>query len=268
MCSGSDLGVVMRNIKFAGRRNVNPPQRQRGVVLLIALIVLVAMMLAGIGMMRSIDTTTMIAGNVAYRQATLQAGDSGFITAYNTLLAVATNGADKIVLNFSDGTAAPAGVCPGVSAYLCSGGNVKFAGYRATPVNTCEVYPPGSPLNACPPNLLQPPNGPWWTKSANWNLAPTINVTDNSVPPNTVATVSYWIDRMCSQADTYPNGVSPSGAPQVCQTALVPGTSGGGSHQVGSYVFTSVAVFYRITTKSVGPRNTVTYSQSLVLLPE
>lgn len=248
----------MRNIKFTGRGNVSPPQRQRGVVLLIALIVLVAMMLAGIGMMRSIDTTTMIAGNVAYRQATLQAGDSAFITAYNTLLAVATNGADKIVLNSSDGTAPPAGVCPGVSAYLCSGSNnILFPGYRATPLNTCEVYPPGSPVNACPAN-----QAPWWTQSANWVNAPSINVT------NAGATVYYWIDRMCTQADTSPNGVSPSGAAQVCQTITETTTSGGGSHQVGTYVYTSVSVFYRITTKSVGPRNTVTYSQSLVLLPE
>lgn len=248
----------MRNIGFAGRRNINPPQRQRGVVLLIALIVLVAMMLAGLGMMRSIDTTTMIAGNVAYRQATLQAGDSGLTKAYNDLLAVATNnnGTDKIVLNSSDGTVAPVGVCPGVSTNLCSGSNIKFPGYRATPPNTCEVYPPGSPVNACPAN-----QAPWWTQAANWNNAPSIPVGNN------LATVYYWIDRMCTQADTSPNGISPSGAAQVCQTITETGTAKG-SLTVGSYQFTSVSVFYRITTKSVGPRNTVTYSQSLVLLPE
>lgn len=251
----------MRKIEFTGRRNFSAPQRQRGVVLLITLIILVAMMLAGIGMMRSIDTTTMIAGNVAFRQATLQAGDSGLTTAYNALLAVTNNGTDKIVLNSSDGTVAPAGVCPGVSAYLCSGSNIHFPGYRATPLNTCEVYPPGSPANACPAN-----QAPWWTQAANWNNAPSIVINDAS--NNYLATVYYWIDRMCTQADTSPNGVSPSGAAQVCQTIQETGSSGGGSHQVGSYQFTTVSVFYRITTKSVGPRNTVTYSQSLVLLPE
>ncbi len=49
---------------------------QRGVVLFIALIVLVAMTLAGIGMMRSVDTNNLIAGNLAFKNATASAGDA------------------------------------------------------------------------------------------------------------------------------------------------------------------------------------------------
>jgi Tfp pilus assembly protein PilX len=41
------------------------PARQRGVMLIIALIVLVAMTMAGIAMMRSVDTATIVAGNIA-----------------------------------------------------------------------------------------------------------------------------------------------------------------------------------------------------------
>ena len=55
---------------------VSGPRRERGVVLLIALIVLVAMTLAGIGMMRSIDTGTMVSGNIGFRQAAVATGDS------------------------------------------------------------------------------------------------------------------------------------------------------------------------------------------------
>ena len=44
-------------------------RRQEGVVLMIALIVLVAMTLAGLGMIRSIDTGTMVAGNIGFREA-------------------------------------------------------------------------------------------------------------------------------------------------------------------------------------------------------
>jgi type IV pilus assembly protein PilX len=60
---------------------------QRGVVLFIALIVLVAMTMAGIAIMRSVDTGNLISGNVAFKQATLQAGDNGIIAAINYLLA-------------------------------------------------------------------------------------------------------------------------------------------------------------------------------------
>ncbi len=42
---------------------------QRGVVLFIALIVMVAMSLAAIALMRSVDTTSAVIGNLAFRQA-------------------------------------------------------------------------------------------------------------------------------------------------------------------------------------------------------
>ena len=50
---------------------------QRGVILFIALIVLVAMSLAGIALMRSVDTNVLIAGNLAFRQATTNMADVG-----------------------------------------------------------------------------------------------------------------------------------------------------------------------------------------------
>ncbi|RZU00524.1 pilus assembly PilX family protein [Rivibacter subsaxonicus] len=51
--------------------------RQQGIVLFIALIVLVAMTLAGIGLMRSVYTSNRIAGNLAFQQAATQAADLG-----------------------------------------------------------------------------------------------------------------------------------------------------------------------------------------------
>src|SRR5262245_19064218 len=59
----------------SSRRYRNTPRRQHGVVLFIALIVLVAMTMAGIAIMRSVDTGNLISGNVAFKQNTLQAGD-------------------------------------------------------------------------------------------------------------------------------------------------------------------------------------------------
>jgi type IV pilus assembly protein PilX len=47
------------------------PTRQRGVVLFIALIVMVVMSLAALGLIRSIDTTTAVLGNLALRQAAI-----------------------------------------------------------------------------------------------------------------------------------------------------------------------------------------------------
>ena len=53
---------------------------QQGVVLMIALIVLVAMSLAGIALIRSVDTTTAVSGNVSFKQGALQEADVGIET--------------------------------------------------------------------------------------------------------------------------------------------------------------------------------------------
>lgn len=50
---------------------------QRGVVLVIALIALVALSLAGIAMVRSTDTGNVISGNMAFRTAALHTVDTG-----------------------------------------------------------------------------------------------------------------------------------------------------------------------------------------------
>ncbi|UCH49938.1 MAG: hypothetical protein JSU95_09375 [Betaproteobacteria bacterium] len=55
----------------------NLRKAQQGVVLFIALIVLVAMSMAGIAVMRSVDTNVLIAGNLAFRNAALSAADAG-----------------------------------------------------------------------------------------------------------------------------------------------------------------------------------------------
>ena len=64
---------------------------QQGVVLFIALIVLVAMTMAGLAMMRSVDTNNLIAGNLAFRNAASSAGDAA-IEAARTWLSTKTAG--------------------------------------------------------------------------------------------------------------------------------------------------------------------------------
>src|SRR5450755_883852 len=50
---------------------VAPPRRQRGVVLFVSLIVMVALSLAAIALIRSVDTTNAIVGNLAFRLASI-----------------------------------------------------------------------------------------------------------------------------------------------------------------------------------------------------
>jgi Tfp pilus assembly protein PilX len=77
----------MSNATSIPRRSATLPSRARGAVLFIALIVLVAMTLAGIAIMRSVDTTTLIAGNLAFKQGTIQSSDNGVESGFQWLMA-------------------------------------------------------------------------------------------------------------------------------------------------------------------------------------
>ncbi len=65
-----------------------PPKiarRQRGVVLFIALIAMVVLSLAGVALIRSVDTTGSVAGNIAFREAALAAANLSLEKAVDAL---------------------------------------------------------------------------------------------------------------------------------------------------------------------------------------
>lgn len=195
---------------------LSPRNKQQGVVLIIALIVLVAMTLAGIGMMRSVDTANMIAGNLAFRQSTLQASDNGINAAFAWLQA---NSGGTTLNNDNN----PSGY---------------FSAKPATEPN--------------------------WSDPVNWQNG--VNAVALPQDPLTQNTVSYVIHRMCSCASTPYNGTCPGGAANQCALYLPTGGTGtGGSMAVGSFVFQGTPqVYYRITARTVGPRNTVSTVQAMV----
>lgn len=65
--------------------------RQGGIVLPVTMIVLVAITLAGIALLRSVDTSSVIAGNLAFRQSAMASGDAGVEAAIAWLGANAGN---------------------------------------------------------------------------------------------------------------------------------------------------------------------------------
>jgi Tfp pilus assembly protein PilX len=60
--------------------------KQKGVVLFFALIALLAMSLAAVALVRSVDTSTIIAGNLALKQSATTSGDAGLEAASAFLL--------------------------------------------------------------------------------------------------------------------------------------------------------------------------------------
>lgn len=192
------------------------PRQVRGVVLFIALIVLVAMSLTGIALIRSVDTALGIAGNLAFKQATVQSADLGTKTAYDWLAARVASA----VLLTTDAA----------------------AGYFSS----------------------RPATEPDWFNLANWGTSVVLN---GGVADAAGNVTRYVIHRMCTESSTAYNG-SNAGVANQCGL-YVPVTTGstGGSMAVGSATFEGIPqVYYRVTTRVDGPRNTISIIQVSVLV--
>jgi Tfp pilus assembly protein PilX len=198
--------------------------KQRGVVLFFTLIALLAMSLAAVALIRSVDTSTMIAGNLAFKQAATTSGDAGINAAMNWL--ATTQAANNAINVLND---------------------------AAHPFNITDLAArPGYHSNVDPALNL--------TADATWDDVNNVLAgTDGSGN-----TIRYIIQRVCRTADQpiQAAGCLFSGALQdnsgqniplpqeVCQGAGCP--VAGQTPQI------------RITTRTTGPKNTVSYVQAFV----
>ena len=187
----------------------NSPSSERGVVLLVALIILVALTLAGVALIRSVDTANIIAGNLSFRESAVQAGELGTQTAITWLEG---NNITMLHSNRTDG-------------------------YSAVRVDRDIEH-----------------DEPWETF---WNRVTTArgSADGGSGAGNTVR---YVVHRLCET----------TGAPHIANCAKSPaGANTGGSFSAGGPAqIASNQVYYRITTRITGPRNTVAYLQTVVAL--
>ncbi len=191
--------------------------RQRGIVLLISLVILIAMTLAGIALIRSTDLANIIAGNLAFRQGATHAGDRGVEEAFTWLQANNGN------LLWNDVAA---------SGYSANGNDATRS--PAVGVNW-ETY--------------------WATLPAN-----RIRTLTAAQAGNTGNTVSFIIDRMCALAGDPTAGAN-------CSASTVAGVGGGSGEEGGEVALTSPSsIYYRITVRVAGPRNTVSFVQAMVTL--
>ncbi len=65
--------------------------REQGLALMVALIALVAMTMAGVALVRSIDTNALIAGNLAFRQSATLSAEQGIEAAIKTLASLSVS---------------------------------------------------------------------------------------------------------------------------------------------------------------------------------
>jgi len=207
---------------------------QRGVVLFLALIALVAMSLAAVALIRSVDTGTLIAGNLAFKQGTVSSGDSG------------PEGAIAWLSN----TAAMNGSDPRVDPLHPFNNDNIAAGYyssinEAVPLDLFATATWAAGASAPASGTLYDAQGKEYYDAA--HTKPTGN------------TVRYIIQRMCrtpnqllSENDCLFGGMVEAGMDKGIHTDYLPPPE---ANLAGSPI-------YRVTARVEGPKNTLSYIQA------
>jgi len=202
--------------------------KQRGVVLFFALIAMLAIMLAAVALVRSVDTSTIIAGNLAFKQAATTSGDAGTEAAIAWLSTVEAANSGTNVLNNP--------------AHPFNSDNAA-AGYYSN-IN------PLLSLTASSGTRIQ------WDNTDSVLVLPDPDSSGNSV--------RYVIQRVCRNANVAiqtadclfsgalqdTNGQAIPLPQDICKGVGCP--AAGQSPQI------------RITSRTTGPRNTVSYVQAFV----
>lgn len=208
---------------MSGRIGRHSVAYQGGVVLVLALVILVVMTIAGIALVRSVDTGSVVAGNLAFQQAATQAGGAGV--------------EDAIVSFLNDKTTEQLQVNDYANAYAAA----------VTNPTDWDAY---------------------WTATINPNPVTTRPVAtktcvDRSCTLPTDAagnTVTYTIQRLCQTTG------DPMLDPTGCVTSKTV-LSGGEGNSLGAgsaRLNKATQYYYRVTSRVEGPRNTLTYTQTIV----
>lgn len=210
------------------RKELRAAIRQRGVVLFFTLIALVVMSLAAVALIRSVDTSTMIAGNLAFKQSATSSGDAGIEAAVGWLALQQQNMASAGQNVFLDPSA--------LLAFNQSNAANAALGY----------YSSVRPVSQLTDGTVQ------------WNSTDSALVgTDASSN-----TVRYIIERMCTtpnQAPSTANCLFTTPASTLGDQAVV------AADQVcqGAGCLTNVqSPQLRITARVAGPKNTYSYVQT------
>ncbi|HQS58188.1 MAG: hypothetical protein B7Y56_04485 [Gallionellales bacterium 35-53-114] len=208
-------------------------KQQRGLVLFFALIALVVMSLAAVALIRSVDTSTMIAGNMAFKQAATSSSDAGIEAAGNWLLGIqAAN--------------------PGVSALL-----VTAHPFNSTNLATNPGYHSNVVLDPLLPGFID------LTSDAIWNNTNSAAV-NGGLPDATGNTIRYIIQRMCRVANT-----RAADADCLFSIQLDGGMDQGIPPQPGcndgpNCPTEDQSPQIRVTVRTTGPKNTVSYTQAFL----
>lgn len=97
----------MKNLTSSQRHFRPEPSSQRGVILIITLVAMVILLVSGIALMRSFDTSLLLAGNLSFKRDLINQAERGYsaatkaLTTGGALGADATRQTDQLANNYS-----------------------------------------------------------------------------------------------------------------------------------------------------------------------
>jgi type IV pilus assembly protein PilX len=207
---------------------------QRGISLLMVLVAITVMAFAALALLRSTDTSMLIAGNIGFQNAARGASDAGAEAAISWL---SDHAADGVLLE-----------------------DVAASGYYATSADGCD-------LTGTRTASTQDDVG--WTGAAGVNCGMSaLRATGNGIPAGYA--VDYVINRLCNAAGD-PNAVLAADGVTPMTCVRVRGGAAEGSTRSGAQ-YGAIALsgsaqhYYRITMRVSGPRRTTLFTQTFISL--
>lgn len=214
----------------------NSKARQHGLSMLLALIALLVLSLTAVALVRSVDTGTLIVGNIGFKQDAVESGNLGAERAITWLESQTTLDQDVVASGYyasSLESLDPTGAYTTVANKLALvdwDGSGNCPGISSGTYASCSTLP--------------------FPVAANINTS-VINGNE----------VQWIITRLCKSAGPF-SDTNPCTRPG---TAGATTASDRGEITAGGRISDSVSgPYYRIVVRSAGPRNTVSYTETMV----
>lgn len=234
----SELAMLKTNTNF----NIVRRAKQQGVVLFIAMIALVVMSLAAVALIRSVDTNSLITGNLSFKQTSITSA-SYAIEGFTQFLAT------KSFDNEDD--AAYSAVDDRTNGYYASCNNNVT---QSAPANICD--------------------GARLTNAATWKAGVTSKLPElaSLSSPGKDAygnTIEYIVERMCTTAGMSVKKIDQDMDPTTACLKVIREPEGFSLNVKtmplagGIKPYANIPI-YRITVKVTGPKNTTSFVQAFI----
>jgi Tfp pilus assembly protein PilX len=222
-----------------------PSREQRGISLIFALLALVALSLATLALVRSVDTSSTLLGNVAFKQDATVSGDQA------SRLAVAWLKANVTSLD-ADASA---------SGYYASTKEVNDDGTKTLVDSTGQQLP----ATLVTRKLID------WSTGQD-GLCPyaatgtyascSIRSANADISASTTNTARYVIFRLCAKSGSADDEIANSCAKPLSDAGAA---SGRGALAYGTgRIASKSGPYYRVVVRILGPRNTTSFTETIV----